>query len=350
MQRLVIATTATSAPMGAQVYQEEVAARAGEALEATGGGWTVDRFIARSLRSPLPGTARLPFGRLRHAGRRERRAIGAVVYPRDALLHRMELELPPARHEVLTMHDTVAWRYPDEGQPVAAAAEELRAAAAVICVSRYTAEDIAERFGVDRLHVVHNGVDDRFRGAEPLTSAELAALGIEGRYLLHAGGAAARKNLEGLAAAWDLLHGSHPDVSLVLSGPQHPRRDQLFKDLPRAIRVGRLPENVLPPLMSGAQAVVVPSHHEGFGLPALEAMAAGAPVVVAATSSLTEVAAEAGVMVGTTGAEIAEGLDYVLGSDFPRDRYVAAGRRHAAPFTWERSAKGHAEVWRSVGG
>lgn len=348
MPRLVIATAATAAPMGAQVYQEEIAARANRALDATGAGWTVDRFIARSLRSPLPGTARLPFGRLSRAGGRERRALGRFVYPGNALVHRMELELPPAQHEVLTMHDTVAWRYPDEGEPIATAAEELRAAAAIICVSRYTAEDIAERFGVDRLHVVHNGVDDRFRSAEPMTSADLAALGIHGRYLLHAGGAAARKNLEGLAEAWELIHRSHPDVSLVLSGPQHPRRDHLFGNLPRAIRVGRLPESALPPLMSGAQAVVVPSHHEGFGLPALEAMAAGAPVVVAATSSLTEVAAEAGVMVGTSGTEIAEGLDYVLGADFPRDAHITAGRRHAAAFTWERSAKEHAKVWRSA--
>lgn len=350
MQRLVIATAATAAPMGAQVYQEEVATRASEALEATGGGWMVDRFIARSLRSALPGTARLPFGRLGRAGHRERRALGRLVYRGDALVHRMELELPPAKNEVLTMHDTVAWRFPDEGRPITTAAAELRAAAAVVCVSRFTAEDIAEMFGVDRLHVVHNGVDDRFRSAEPLTSAELAALGINGRYVLHAGGAAERKNLEGLAGAWELMQRSHPDVSLVLSGPQHSRRDQLFGELPRTIRVGRLPEDVLPRLMAGAHAVVVPSHHEGFGLPALEAMAAGVPVVAAATSSLTEVAAEAGVMVGTAPAEIAEGLDFTLRADFPREQHIAAGRAHAAQFTWERTAQEHAAVWRGVRG
>lgn len=350
MSRLVIATSASAHPMGAQVYEEQIAARAAAELNASGPSWQVDRLIARSLRSTLPGTVRVPVGRLSRAGYRERRALGRLLYPRRALVHRMDLGLPPARGEVLTMHDVVAWRFPDEGARIASAGEELREAVAVVCVSQHTAEDVAEMFGVERLHVAHLGVEERFRDAVPLSAAQREELGIRGRYVLHAGGATQRKNLEGLAAAWELLQGAVPDVTLVLSGPPHPRRDRLFGPLPRTVRVGRLPGEILPGLIAGAEAVVVPSLYEGFGIPVLEAMAAGAPVVAARRSSLPEVAGEAAVLVEPTPDDIAEGLRHVLSAGFDRDAATAAGRARAAEFTWERSIRAHAEVWRTVAG
>lgn len=345
---LAIATTATQVPMGAQVYQEEIASRAEAVLARTGTDWRVERVVARSLRSPLPGTVRLPMRRLEKAGARERRALGRLVYPRGALVHRMELGLPPAPGEVLTMHDVVAWRFPDEGTPPSSAGDELRAAAAVICVSQNTADDVAEMFGVERLHVAHLGVDARFRRPRELTGAERASLGIPGRYILHAGGATLRKNLEGLAEAWRLVQSSIPDVSLVLAGPEHPRRDELFRDLPRAIRVGRLPDGVLPPLMAAADAVVVPSLYEGFGLPVLEAMATGAPVVAARTSSIPEVAGDAALLVEPDGAALAEGIREVLSSGFDRDAAAAAGIERSSAFDWVTSAEAHARVWQGV--
>ncbi|GAA1999900.1 glycosyltransferase family 4 protein [Microbacterium ulmi] len=346
----MIATSASAVPMGAQVYEEQVASRAADALSSTGGSWRVDRFIARSLRSTLPGTARVPVGRLARAGRRERAVLGRLLYPGGVLVHRMDLGLPPARAEVLTMHDTVAWRFPDEGARIASAGDELREAAAVICVSQHTAEDVAEMFGVERLHVAHLGIDERFDGAEPLSMTERESLGITGRYVLHAGGATQRKNLEGLAGAWERLQDAVPDVTLVLSGPPHPRRDGLFRELPRALRVGRLPGGMLPRLMAGASAVVVPSLYEGFGLPVLEAMAAGAPVVAARTSSLPEIAGGAAILVDPTPDSIAEGVRYALSAEFDRDAAVAAGRARAAEFTWERSLRIHADVWRAASG
>ncbi|RPF26384.1 glycosyltransferase family 4 protein [Georgenia muralis] len=362
MPQLVLATTAVGAPMGAQVYQEEIAARAVSALAGvtaaadagTADGaapgrppdaWRVSRLVARSMRSTLPGNRRLPMGPLSRAGVRTRRLAGAALYPRGAVVHRMTLELPPAPVDVVTLHDVVAWRFPDESAPVAAAPEEIRRAAAVICVSRFSAAEAVELLGVVDPTVVHNGVDDRYLDATPAPSEQLARLGITGPYVLHAGGASRRKNLEGLAAAWPSVRSSRPDLTLVLTGPPHPRRDDLFRDLAGVRQVGRVPDDVIAGLLAGAAAVVVPSLYEGFGLPALEAMAARVPVVAARTSSLPEVVGDGGILVEPTPAEIAEGILWAVSGDTAVDGLVARGRERAAEFTWERSAAGHAAVW-----
>lgn len=349
MPRLSIATLATDAPMGAQVYQEEIASRAAAALDARSPGWTVHRTIARSLRSPLAGNRRLPIGWLTHASPAARRTLGRIVYPPGAVVHRMNLELPPPPGpDVVTLHDVVAWAYPDESAPVAAAAEELRRADAVICVSRFTAQQAVELLGISDPYVVHNGVDPRFFDPEPLDRTALEALGVTGPYVLTAGGASRRKNLEGLAAAWPAVHSARPDLTLVLSGPDHPRRTALFRDLAGVRPVGRVADGLVPGLMAAAAAVVVPSLHEGFGLPALEGMAAGVPVVAARTSALPEVVGDGGVLVEPTPDDLAAGILRAVSGDPAIAALVAVGRRRSRRFTWEASAAGHAAVWAAV--
>jgi glycosyltransferase involved in cell wall biosynthesis len=337
--------------MGAQVYQEQVAARAQAALDETAKApWTVRRVIARSMRSPLAGTRRLPLARVTRADPRVRRMIGRMLYGTDAVTHRMNLELPPASGaDVVTLHDVVAWRFPDESAPVAAAPEELRRAAAVICVSEFTAQEARDLLGLEGVHVIPNGVDEHFFDAVPLPAADLAALGLPERFVLHAGGAAQRKNLEALATAWPTVRRERPGLSLVLSGPPHPRRRDLFAGLEGAVLAGRLPDDVMPRVLASAQAVVVPSTYEGFGLPALEAMAARVPVVAAATSSLPEVVGDGGLLVAPHAAAIAEGLLAVTSGDKAVDRMIAVARARADEFTWERCVAAHARVWTSVG-
>ena len=95
MPRLVLASAAAAAPMGAQGYEEQLAARAESALREVDPSWQVHRLVFRSVRSDLPGTGRLPMGWLTGAGRRSRAALGRVVYPPGADVHRGARALPP---------------------------------------------------------------------------------------------------------------------------------------------------------------------------------------------------------------------------------------------------------------
>ena len=345
MPHLVIATTAVDHPMGAQVYEEEIASRAAGVLD----GWEIDRVVVRSLRSALAGNRRLPFNHLARAPRQVRQLAGRVIYPRAALVHRMDLTLPPAPHELVTVHDAVAWKFPDEAPPTPHAAVEVRRAVGVICPSSFSAEEAVEVLGVHEPYVIPNGVDERFLQAVPASPEQRQELGIPGgRYVLHAGGSSTRKNLEGLAAAWPIVRQARPDVTLVMSGPPSHRRDRLFGPLDGVVRIGRVANAAMPGLLAAAQVVVVPSTYEGFGLPALEAMAVGVPVVAANRSSLPEVCGDAAVLTEPDGPALAEGLLDVLEGGSSLTTLTRRGRERAAEFTWDRSAHEHAALWRRL--
>ena len=332
--------------MGAQVYEAAVSRHAQDAL---GEDWRIRRVVTRSVRSTLPGTHRVPAARLARAPEGLRRAAGRLLYPRATVVHRMNLELPPAPGpEVLTLHDVIAWKYPDESPPVAAAAGELRRAAAVICVSEYTAQEAVALLGIEDPVVVPNGVADRFFDASPIAAELLEGLGVSPPYVLASGGASERKNLAALAAAWPEVHRARPDLTLVMTGPPHPRRTELFRGVPAARLVGMVDDDVMPGLMAGAAVMVVPSKEEGFGLPALEAMAVRTPVVAADTSSFPEVVGDGGLLVAPTAAAIAEGVVHAASGGPDVAAMVERGAVRSRSFTWQRSAEGHAAVWRRV--
>lgn len=347
MPELAIATTATATPMGAQAYQAAITDRAQGALDELGGStWTVRSIVSRSLRSDLAGHRRLPMGRLFGASRLERRALGRLVWPRRSVVHRMDLILPPPPGpDVVTLHDVVAWEFRDESAPVKAAAAELRAADAVVCVSEFTAGEAERLLGLTDTVVIPNGVGQEYFSAVPLSHEQRTGLGLQHPYVLYAGGSAARKNLPALAEAWRLVHERLPDHVVALAGPRNPGRDRLFADLPRVVHLGRLPDELMPGLVAGAATVVVPSLYEGFGLPALEAMAAGVPLLASNRSSLPEVVGGGGTLVEPTGLALAEGLEFVTAGGAQISALVDNGRERAAYFTWERSARRHAEVW-----
>jgi len=334
--------------MGQQVYERELARRAPDQL---GEGWKVGRVEVRTLRTTSPGTVRIPARLLGDASPALRRAAGQVMYRGHDVVHRLDLRLPPApRPEVLTILDLAPWRYPDDGHAVADAATTARRAAVVICPSQFSADEVASELGVTDPVIIHLGVDERFFDATPLPKRQLEDMGVRAPFIVHAGGCTQRKNLAGLAAAWPSVRSARPGTLLVLMGPPDERRDRLFADLPGTVRLGRVDDAVVPAIMAAASAVVVPSVYEGFGLPALEGMAVGVPVVAVGRSSLPEVCADGAYLVEPDAAALAAGLEAALVGGAETRATMRRGRARAAGFTWEASVAAHAAVWRSCVG
>ncbi len=346
--RLALSTLAVGIPMGQQNYERELVRRAQGEL---GDGWRVDRVKVRTLRSPLLGTVRIPSHLLLNASPGLRRAAGRHIYRGNDVVHRFDLRLPPApRPEVLTVHDVVPWRFADEAQLPTDAASSARRAAIVICPSQFSADEVSFHLGVTDPVAIHCGVNQRFFESNPLSEETLAALGIRPPFILHAGGCTQRKNLAALAGAWPIVRAARPDAMLVLIGPRDVRRDRLFSPLAMANCVGWVDDDMLRGVLASASVVVVPSIYEGFGLPALEAMAVGVPVVAAARSSLPEVCGDAAYMVEPDAHCLAEGLVAALDRGTDTVAMIARGRARAKTFTWEASAAAHAALWRSCVG
>jgi len=298
-----------------------------------------------SVRSTLRPDRRLPLGLLDRSPRSLKRAIGAVTYPRG-LVHRFDCRLPPAPHEVVTVHDLAPLRFADEGGMPQHVGPALRRALAVVCPSEFSAGELRTEYGVEHVRVVPNGLDEVFVDARPLPVPERERMQLPERYVLHTGGATARKNLAALAGAWPAVRAAAPNVGLVLCGPVDERRSGLFHDLPGTHLLGKVPRHVLVGLMAAAAVVVVPSRYEGYGLPALEAMACGVPVVAARCASLPEVLAGHGNLVEPDGDGLAEGLIQAL-AVIDADQ-LSAARETARARTWASSARQYEQVYREV--
>lgn len=342
--RLALVTLAVGQPMGQQVYEHELAVRAPAEL---GDRWTVDQVTVRTLRSPLAGSVRLPSRVLSDASPLVRRTVGRVAYRGHDVVHRMDLRLPPAPHpEILTVHDVVSWHFSDEAMPPSDAAASARRAVAVVCPSQFSADEVSAQFGVSTCVAIPNGVNPEFFAAEPLPPEQLAGLGIRTPFVLHAGGCTQRKNLAALAEAWIRVRSARSDTTLVMMGPTDRRRNHLFDPLAGTRLIGRVDDATARGVMAAASAVVVPSVYEGFGLPALEGMAVGVPVVAARRSSLPEVCGDAAYLVEPDADGLAGGLIAALDGGPETEAMVARGRRRAPLFTWEASVAAHADIWR----
>ncbi|MEA2155983.1 MAG: hypothetical protein QOE11_2123 [Solirubrobacteraceae bacterium] len=226
----------------------------------------------------------------------------------------------------------------------------IRRAASFVAISQATADDLAERFPAarSRTSVVALAADARYAaaGAGPPPSADrLRRAGVEGPYVLGVGTLEPRKNLPRLIEAFATLPGDvRAGRTLVLVGAVGWDTDETLSSIARhadVVRaVGSVAEADLPALYRGADLVACPSLYEGFGLPVLEAMAAGTPVLTSDRSSLPEVAGDAAILVDPTDvASIRAGLARALGDEGLRAALSARGRERARDFSWERCAR-----------
>jgi glycosyltransferase involved in cell wall biosynthesis len=239
---------------------------------------------------------------------------------------------------VVVIHDAAALRHPGWYSRTYATWQRTilpliaRRAQRVITVSEFARAELAELLHVDA-DVVPGGVDERFTPAADPEPAR-RALGLERPYVLTVGSLTARKNLAALVPAADAL--AADGIEVVAAGGARPqfRPEQ---GLGRVRLLGRVDDDLLPGLYAGAEAFALPSLYEGFGLPALEAMASGTPVVAAATTALPETCGDAAVLTEPTGEAFREALTRTLSGD--RAQLRAAGRDRAKRFTWERTAR-----------
>ena len=310
----------------------------------------VERW-ARELSARLPALRPGAYAVLRPRPRLVHRAGHAweqLVLPARAARLRAPLLLCPANlapvassRTVLVLHDAAALRHPRWYAKAYATWQRrllpVLAARArrIVTVSEFSRSELVELLAVDpaRISVVPGGVDARFTPQADAAAAR-RALWLERPYVLCVASHTARKNLAALAPAARALAAG--GAELVVAGGHRPQfaAEQGLEPLRL---LGHVDDALLPGLYAGAEAFVLPSLYEGFGLPVLEAMAAGTPVVATRAGALPETCGTAAVLVDDAG-EMQEALPALLSDAARRERLREAGRERAKAFTWERTA------------
>src|SRR5271166_611198 len=242
----------------------------------------------------------------------------------------------------------------------------LRGAARIFAVSNFTKTEMEKLFGIprERIEVVYNAIDERFlHGHASAADRELIAKRYQVTYpfLLYAGRVSAHKNVARMIEAFSALKTklerdqAYPDLKLIiigddLSGNPDLRRTVVRSGVQHDVRfLGFVPIEVLRIFYDEAKVFVFPSLYEGFGLPPLEAMAHGTPVVTSNVTSLPEVVGNAAVLVNPENVfEIMRALHRVLMDKPLRDKMKERGCRQAAKFSWEKSVRRIMDVYREV--
>ncbi len=306
-----------------------------------------DRLVTPLPPGVHPVDRRVPVGLLNWLWhRREWPAVEALAPGPFDVVHSPTPLLIPSRHaaRVVTIHDVDFLRHPERGAreirrdyPVLAK-RHAHQADAVVVPSSHTGDEVASRLALprDRIVVCPNGAPAwSARGPPPVVG-----------HILFGGPLAPRKNVDRLLTAYARLREQRPDApALVLAGQSTPQASETLARLTRpplaghVQHTGYVDEQRLRALYEEAALVVLPSLDEGFGIPALEAMIIGTPVVAANRGALPEVVGEAGLLVDPTDEDaMAAAIARVLDDEALRDRLALAGTAQAKRFTWRASA------------
>jgi glycosyltransferase involved in cell wall biosynthesis len=304
-------------------------------IEASLAGIAVERKLPVL---PAAHAARIAWSRL------GRPAAERVVGPFD-VLHFSDWMYPPQRSGLRStmIHDLVPLHHPEwvhartRRMHGAKYVHAARSCDVVIVNSRFTADDVVATLGVprERVHVAYPGV-------EPGFTPDGDRLDLGRPYALTVATLEPRKNLVGLVEAHRRLGG---DLALAVAGAAG-WGEQAKLDVPNIVRLGYTPPDDLPRLYRGASVVVYPSLFEGFGMPIVEAMACGVPVVASSHPSLDEASGDAAVRADPDDPDaIAAAIRVALDR---RDELVAKGLEHARSFTWLANGRAHLAAWESA--
>lgn len=291
---------------------------------------------------------------------------GGARLGRADLVHFPRFEAPRLRtgRTVVTVHDLAFRHHPEtltersRRHFESATAKAVCRADAVIAVSEQTRQDIldAYRLPPERVRVVYNGVEPRFHpgGAERDRERICRAYGVREGFILFVGTLEPRKNVVGLLKAYALLRGTHPDAPpLVVAGGKGWLFDEIFRTVedlklqPLVRFTGHVPDADLPDLYRCARIFAFPSFYEGFGLPVLEAMACGVPVVTSRLPPFVEIAGDAALLTDPNDPEaIASALGGLLSDEALAGDFRRRGIARAACFSWDRAALETLSVYR----
>lgn len=273
------------------------------------------------------------------------------------VIHAPSLAVPPAKTRplVVTVHDIAFFRHPGafskrgvrfHTRGLAIARKE---ASAIIVPSRFTHDELVrEGVNPNLIHVIPHGIDIE----ENVDSSEdekiVTSLGVPQRYVLAVGTIEPRKNLPMLVRAIESLRNRGEDLSLVLVGPRGWGEVKgLDKDF--VFEVGRVSDDILNALMRQAIVYCVPSVYEGFGMPALEAMARQTAVIAAGVASLPEVVGDAGILLDPLdSAAWANAISQMSSDEKFRKSQAEKGFVRAKSFTWDASARAHVAAYREA--
>lgn len=269
---------------------------------------------------------------------------------------------------VVTVHDVSYWRHPewfsrrDLAVLRTGVAMTVRRARGIITVSHHARSEISACYHCpeSRIQVTHEAADPWFcrkAGERTLPPVWMAGAGIRGPYVLAVGNLQPRKNLNRLVAAFaQLKREKRVGHQLVFAGRAKWRESELFEVIRReglmddVVFPGYLPDEGLADLYREAAVFVYPSLYEGFGLPVLEAMACGAPVITSNVASIPEVAGSAAVMVDPLDVQsLKDALSRVLADEAVRHDLSARGEKQAALFSWEKTAQKTWEFYQAMG-
>jgi glycosyltransferase involved in cell wall biosynthesis len=290
---------------------------------------------------------------------------------RDDLLHYPYFAVPAvaAVPVVVTIHDLIplvmaGYHRSRQSEAYARLMARLAPRAnAVITVSEYSRQEIIRVLGIpgERVHVTYEAAGEEFSplGAHGERESLQARYSLPPRFVLYLGGAERRKNIETVLRAWSAIsgRGKIEDIALVIVA-RFPPADSLYPDMPALARELKLTnvhfvESIADidkaPLYRVASAFVYPSTYEGFGLPPLEAMACGTPVIVSDATSLPEIVGDGGILVSPQDVDAwGAALEEILTSQSLRATMKDRGLRRASQFSWKRAVSETTGVYRSV--
>jgi glycosyltransferase involved in cell wall biosynthesis len=284
------------------------------------------------------------------------------------VVHGPDVRIPgiPCKAAVSTVHDLSAIDMPgiagDEfrRRKLTALNRVAARAAAILCVSDFTQEAFLARYpeAAGRTRVIPLGIAQHFRQVAEREVREMrAARGLSSPYLLFVGQVSARKNLRPLLEAFARLHAADPrlDLDLVFAGPVQTGGAEIVagaQSSPVADRIrllGFTGDGDLPTLYTGAAAFIFPGKAEGFGMPSLEAMACGCPVVAARAAANVSTVGDAGLLFAPDDPDdLAAKIRRVLAPGGERAALIERGRRRAAEFTWRETARRTIAAYREV--